>query len=98
VPKAYVVANVEIHDLELNARYRELARPTVEAHGGRYIVRGPKLENWEGDLGLSRLVILEFPSVEAAREWYNCAEYREVMKLRHASAVSHLILAEGFEG
>ena len=53
---------------------------------------------YDTDLGLNRLVILEFPSVEAARTWYGCAEYREVMKLRHASAASHLVLAEGFDG
>lgn len=98
MPKAYVIANIDVHDPELNARYRELARPTVEAHGGRYIIRGPELEKWEGNFDLKRLVVLEFPSADAARAWYNCAEYQEVLKLRLASATSHLILAEGFDG
>jgi uncharacterized protein (DUF1330 family) len=98
VPKAYVVANIDVHDPEMNARCRELARPTVEAHGGRYIIRGPKLEKLEGDFELNRLVVLEFPSVDAARGWFNSPEYREVVKLRHGSAVSHLVLAEGFDG
>jgi uncharacterized protein (DUF1330 family) len=42
--------------------------------------------------------VLEFPSIDAARTWYNSAEYREVMKLRLASATSHIVLLEGFDG
>jgi uncharacterized protein (DUF1330 family) len=98
VPKAYVVANIDVHDPEMNARYRELARPTVEAHGGRYIIRGPELEKLEGNFELNRLVVLEFPDIEAARRWYASPEYREVMKLRHGSATSHIVLAGGFDG
>lgn len=98
MPKAYVVANIDVHDPELNARYRELARPIVEKYGGRYIIRGPQLEKLEGDFALHRLVTLEFPSAGAARTWYTSPEYQEVMKLRLASATSHLVLAEGFDG
>ncbi len=98
MPKAYVLANIDVHDPELNARYRQLARPVVEKCGGRYIIRGPELEKWEGNFDLKRLVVIEFPSIEAARTWYKSDEYREVMKLRLASATSHLVLAEGFDG
>jgi uncharacterized protein (DUF1330 family) len=98
MPKAYVVANIDVHDPDLNARYRELARPIVEAHGGRYVIRGPKLEALEGSFNLKRLVVLEFPNIDAARRWYNSPDYREVMKLRLASATSHIVLLEGFDG
>lgn len=98
MPKAYVIANIEVHDPELNARYRELARPTVESHGGRYIIRGPEIEKLEGDFGVKRLVVLEFPSADAARKWYRSPEYQEIVKLRHDSAESHLIMVEGFDG
>jgi uncharacterized protein (DUF1330 family) len=96
--KAYVLANIEVHDPETNARYRERARPIVEQYGGRYIIRGPKVEALEGDFGLDRLVVLEFPSAQAARTWYHSPEYQEVMKLRLASATSDLVLIEGFDG
>ena len=49
----------------------------------------------EGDLGLKRLVVLEFPSVEAARRFYASPEYAPLLKLRQEAARSGIVLVEG---
>lgn len=91
----YVVVQVTIRDAEAYARYRELAQASVTAHGGRYIVRGGATETLEGTWSPSRLVILEFPSVAAARRWWDSPEYAAARALRQASADSELLVAEG---
>ncbi len=64
---ACLMVNLDIHDAERFETYRQQVAPLVEEHGGRYLVRGGEVHPSEGDLGLKRLVILEFPSTEAAR-------------------------------
>ena len=98
MPKAYIVVNIDVHDDETYARYRALTPANIAKSGGRFLVRGGKVENWEGDFGFKRFVILEFPSAEAARAWYNGPEYQEILKLRIASATSDLAMVEGFDG
>ena len=68
----------------------------MERFGGRYLVRGGELLPVEGDLGLKRLVILEFPSVEAARRFYTSPEYAPLLKLRQESVASDIVLVEGW--
>ncbi len=70
---AYLIVNLDIHDPEKFGAYRERVAPLVEKRGGRYLVRGGELHPIEGDFGLKRLVILEFPSMEAARGFYSGA-------------------------
>ena len=92
---AYVVVQIEVHDREAFERYRSLVSPTIEAYGGRYLVRGGALENLEGDWHPSRLVILEFNSVERAKSWWASEEYRIPRKLRHKAASSQMIVVDG---
>jgi uncharacterized protein (DUF1330 family) len=73
-----------------------LATYLVEKHGGRYLVRGGELHAIEGDLGLKRLVILEFPSIEAARRFYGSPEYTLLLTLRQETARSDIVLVEGW--
>ena len=92
---AYVVVEVDIHDPERYARYKDLAPPSIYQYGGRYIARGGKTEALEGDWSPPRFVILEFESVENARAWWSSPEYAEAKKLRHATANSRMLLVEG---
>ena len=95
---AYVIVEVETTDPALMAEYRDLARPIVEAHGGRYIARGGATVTLEGGWDPQRIVILEFPSVEQAQAWWDSDDYAPVKAMRHRAGTSRMIIAEGFDG
>ncbi len=92
---AYVIVEIETHDPELMARYRELAKPIVEAFGGRYLARGGRSEALEGGAAPERVVVLEFPSFERAREWWASEEYREAKELRRRAGMTRMVLVAG---
>ncbi|MEP7015912.1 MAG: DUF1330 domain-containing protein [Verrucomicrobiota bacterium] len=92
---AYVIVEIEIVDPVGYEEYKKLAGATVEKHGGKYIVRGGKAEVLEGDWKPNRIVVLQFDSMERAKEWLNCEEYREPRKMRHRTAKTKMILVEG---
>jgi uncharacterized protein (DUF1330 family) len=92
---AYVIADLVVHDQAGYQRYQPIARETIEKHGGRFIVRGGQLETMEGDWSPKRIVVVEFPSLEAARAWYHSPEYAEGIRLRKACAMGSLIIVDG---
>jgi uncharacterized protein (DUF1330 family) len=92
---AYIIVEIDIHDPVGYEEYKNLAGPTVEKYGGKYIVRGGKTEVLEGNWEPKRIVVLEFESAQRARDWLNCEEYREPRKLRHRTARTNMILVEG---
>jgi uncharacterized protein (DUF1330 family) len=95
--KGYVVVNVRVKDADHYPEYARLAQGTVTQYGGRYLVRGAKPFIAEGAPALERFVILEFPSLEQARRWYDSDEYRPVRALRHTYADTDLFFIEGHE-
>ena len=92
---AYVIVEIEVTDPVGYEEYKKQAAASVHQHGGKYIVRGGATETLEGDWQPKRIVILEFPSVQRAKEWLNCEEYREPRKMRHRTAKTNMILVEG---
>ena len=92
---AYFIANLGIRAPEKFETYRQQVAPLVERYGGRYLVRGGELHPMEGDLGVKRFVILEFPSMEAARRFYGSPEYAPLLRLRRECAASDIVLVEG---
>jgi uncharacterized protein (DUF1330 family) len=68
---------------------------TLVPFGGRFVVRGGQTEVLEGEWRPARLVLLEFPSVERARAWWNSPEYAEARALRQATSTGTLIILEG---
>lgn len=92
---AYVIAEVNVTDPKLYDDYRKQVPATVEKYGGRFAVRGGKVEPKEGDWNPTRLVVLEFPSMEQARKWYDSPEYAPALALRLKAANARLILVEG---
>ena len=96
--KGYVIGQVEITDVEADKKYPNKAQETVHRHGGRYMVRGGPFESVEGDGPLSRIVVLEFPSYDQAKEWYHSDDYQAVIGLRHAASYSHMFIVEGHDG
>ena len=92
---AYVIVEIDILDPERYEEYKKLAGATVEKYGGKYIVRGGKTEVLEGDWQPKRIVVLEFESMQRAKDWLKCEEYREPRKMRHRTAKTNMILVEG---
>ena len=92
---AYIIVEIDVQDPVGYEEYKKLAGATVEARGGEYIVRGGKTEVLEGDWQPKRLVVLEFESMERAKEWLNCEEYREPREMRHRTAKTNMILVDG---
>jgi uncharacterized protein (DUF1330 family) len=92
---AYLIVDVEIIDPETYEAYKKLVPATIEQYGGRFLVRGGKVETIEGAWSPGRFVVLEFPSSERAKAWYESPEYAPAKALRHQSSQSHIILAEG---
>lgn len=73
--KAYLVAGVKVTDQEVYESYKKGVPATVAAFGGRFIVRGGKMETLEGTWTPQRLIILEFPDMAKLRMWYDSSEY-----------------------
>jgi uncharacterized protein (DUF1330 family) len=93
---AYVIASVtEAHDDEALAEYRRRNTAAVQAHGGRFIVRGGAMEVLEGDWAPLRVVVMEFDDVDAARRWYESDEYQEAIPIRQGASTTGIIVVEG---
>ena len=92
---AYVIVDIDVTDPAKFQEYRTQVPATVEKYGGRFIVRGGAIETLEGDWRPKRIVILEFPSVEAAKRWYDSEEYRAPKALRLATSRGNMLLVEG---
>ena len=89
----YVIAMLDVFDPAAYEKYKAAAPPTIAAAGGRYLARGGETV-LEGNHDGRRMVILEFPSVEAARAWHQGRAYTEARKIRAACArnVTFLLL------
>jgi uncharacterized protein (DUF1330 family) len=92
---AYVVVDIEVTDPSKYERYKELAGAAVAKHGGRYLARGGKTEVLEGSWQPKRFVILEFPSVEKARAWWDSQDYAEAKAVRQGSSRTSMVVTEG---
>ena len=92
---AYVIADVEVTNPELFEEYRKLVPATVDAFGGRYIVRGGDSEVVEGDWTPSRTVVIEFESFEQAKAWHSSEMYAGPKQMRIDSTNSSVIIVDG---
>ncbi len=92
---AYVIVDIQVTDPAGYEEYKKLAPPAVAAYDGKYVARGGKAETLEGNWSPTRLVILEFPSVERAKAWLNSPEYSAAKQLRHKYAKSQMVVVEG---
>ncbi|MCX7173084.1 MAG: DUF1330 domain-containing protein [Proteobacteria bacterium] len=92
---AYMVVDAQVKDTQQFLKYRELAQAAVAQYGGRYIVRGGAYTVLEGNWQPGRLVIVEFPSTEQARLFYDSPEYLAARAARAEAADFDLLLVEG---
>ncbi len=91
---AYVIVEVKVIDPLLYQEVIRLTPPTVKAYGGKYLARGGRCDTLSGTWQPERLVILEFESIERAREWLDSPEYRPVKAVRHRCARTNMVVIE----
>ena len=93
--KAYLVAEIDIHDPAGFEAYRDAVAPMIAAYGGRYLVRGGAVTALEGDAPTARVVMLEFPDVATARRFWHSEDYAPVAAIRHRTTTSRIYMVEG---
>lgn len=93
---AYAIANIEVHSPQIYENYRRHTAGTLDAYGGSFLIRGGQAEVIEGTWKPGRLVILEFPSMEALKNWYRSPAYQAIIADRHKGARSDIVAVEGF--
>jgi uncharacterized protein (DUF1330 family) len=92
---AYVIYQAEVTDHEQYERYKLRAAESIEAAGGHYIARGGDVEALEGEMPAGRTVVLEFPDMRAALDWYRGDQYTEIRALREGAAVARAYVVDG---
>ena len=92
---AYIFANVQVTNPAQYEEYKKFSGAAMKAHGAEVCVRGGKVEVLEGDWAPERVVLLKFPSVEAARAFYDSPEYSLARQAREGAAVMRMVLIEG---
>jgi len=91
---AYVIVDVEIHNHEDYEEYKKLTPASIAAYDGSFKVRGGATEVLEGDWNPGRIVVLEFPNVERAKQWWSSSEYALAKSIRQRSAKTKMILVD----
>jgi uncharacterized protein (DUF1330 family) len=92
---AYVIAEIEVVDTAAYEEYRKQVPAVVTKFGGRFIVRGGKIDPREGGWTPKRIVVVEFPSMAQAQKWYDSPDYAPLIKLRQKASKGKLIIVEG---
>lgn len=92
---AYVLADIEVTDPATYEEYRRQVLPVVQKYGGRFVARGGRVEPKEGGWTPKRMIILEFPSMERALQWYDSADYGPLIALRQKASKGRLVIVEG---
>lgn len=94
--KGYWIAHVDVRDPERYKDYVATAKPAFERHGAKFLARGGKWQGMEGK-GRGRNVVIEFPSMQAALDCYNSAEYQAAKAIRLTVAEAEMVIVEGAE-
>ena len=92
---AYIIADVDITDPVKYEDYKKLTPGAVAKHGGRFIARGGQTSTLEGNWKPGRVVILEFPTFEQARNFYSSVEYTAARRARAGAATFRMIAVDG---
>jgi uncharacterized protein (DUF1330 family) len=92
---AYMIVQSTVSNGDVYQKYREAVVPLIAQFGGRFIVRGAKVDVLEGHHDGRRMVIFEFPSLETIHSFWNSPEYVDVKKIRERAAVLDIWAVEG---
>jgi len=92
---AYIIADIQVTDPAGYDQYRPLAAASIARSGGRFVVRGGKIDLLEGAPEPERIVAIEFPDADTARRWYSSEEYQKALKIRQSASRGRVFLVEG---
>ncbi len=92
---AYIIAQVEVTDPDRFGEYAKLAPIAAEKYGGRFLARGGETALLEGNWNPPRVVIVEFPSLEQAKRFYDSPEYQQAKQARSGAANMKMLAVEG---
>ena len=92
---AYIIARIEVTDRDRYREYTDATPAAIARFGGRFIVRGGAILTLEGPPETRRVVVIEFPSLDKAKEFFHSAEYSQIKKLRDGAATGQFIAIEG---
>ena len=96
---AYVLSEVQILDRESVEHYKELAPASIAAHGGTYLARDAVPSAFEGALDPNeRIVLISFPTRDAARAWYSSTEYQSAIEAADGGLHRRLFVFDGLDG
>ncbi len=92
---AYWIVDNEITDQDLFNEFAGRIRGSMEAHGGKFLVRGGATQVIDGDRTPHRVVVVEFESMEQAQAYANSPEYQELVAIRDRSSITTAFIVEG---
>lgn len=94
--KGYWIAHVDVTDPAQYELYRAANAAPFASFGARFLVRGGPQDQVEGH-SRTRTVVIEFPSLAAARECYHSADYQAAKALRIPVSTADLVIIEGWD-
>lgn len=94
---AYLLAQVEVHDMQQYRQYTAQTPAIIEKYGGRFLTRGGEVVTLEGEGPTNRIVLIEFPSLQTVLDFYNSGEYQEVKQLRLPAATASFLALDGVD-
>lgn len=92
---AYAIMDLDIHDIEQYLLYQRALAPLLEAVGARYLARGGEFRVFEGDYQPRRLIIAEFPDLEAMDDFYASEVYLALEPQRQACSSARILGVDG---
>jgi uncharacterized protein (DUF1330 family) len=92
---AYIIVEVSVTDPKEYEEYKKLMPPSLAAYDGKFVVRGGHAETLEGGWKPERIAVMQFPSVERAKEWWSSEEYSKAKAIKFKAAKTKMIVVEG---
>jgi uncharacterized protein (DUF1330 family) len=94
----YVISHVKVNDPQEYRSYIFGFMKVIQPFDGRVLVATDEFEILEGEWPEGRIIVMEFPSTERAREWYKSSQYQNIASHRHRAATTRMVLVDGFSG
>ena len=94
---AYVIAQLDVHDMAEFKKYLAGSCPIFERHGGKLLGRSQEAEVIEGEWAMPRTVVMRFPTPEDARRWHADPDYRVLAEHRHRASRANIVMVDGLD-
>ena len=97
MPAVFLIASITVTDPGRMKEYTDHTPPMIQSYGGEYLARGTPIHHLEGTPPGERVVVVKFPSLEKAMEWYESDEYAELLPIRLEASDGDMYIVEGLE-